>query len=96
MPHTTITETGQRPPITTQAPDEGIAVGDHIRGTCVTMNRRRVGKVAEICPPRKYSGQHGNRYRITDLAGASHWVDQPTKLDDITAAALAGAAAALG
>lgn len=95
MPHTTITEHGARPPVTTQAPDEGIAVGDVIRGTCVTRGIRQVGTVVEICPPLKYSGQHGNRYGIVDIAGGRHWVDQPEKLDPITAGAITAGTAAL-
>lgn len=64
----------------TRVPDAaGIAVGDLITGRCVSIGTEHTGTVAEILPPPKYSGQHGNRYRIVDTAvdapSGGRWVD---------------------
>lgn len=92
--HTTITEPGAYPPVTTQAPDEGIAVGDYATGTDVSLGGEKRGRVVEIIPPLKYSGQHGNRYRIVDADDRPHCIDGPRKLDPTAAAEAASADAA--
>lgn len=91
--HTTITEPGARPPVTTQAPDEGIAVGDYAAGTDVTLGSERRGRVIEIIPPLKYSGQHGNRYGIVDADDRHHCIDGVRPLDPVAAAECAAALA---
>lgn len=89
----TITDPGARPPITTQAPDEGVAVGDYATGTCVTMRTTHAGRVTEIIPPPKYSGQHGNRYRIVDADDYGRYIDGVRKVDPVAAAEAAAATA---
>ncbi|WP_431976033.1 hypothetical protein [Micromonospora haikouensis] len=47
-------------------PDQyGIALGDLVLGRCVTNGTEYQGTVAEIIPPARHSGQHGNRYNLT-------------------------------
>lgn len=95
MTHQIITAQGATAPVTTQAPDTGVAVGHYIAGTDVTSGRRSAGRVDAIVPPLKYSGQYGNRYRITDGRGRTHYVDEPTALAPVEAAGIATAIALL-
>jgi hypothetical protein len=89
-----ITEPGAYPPVTTQAPDEGIAVGDYAAGTDVTIGDEKRGRVIEIIPPPKYSGQHGNWYRIVGADDRTHCIDGPRLLDPTADAEAASASAA--